>query len=129
MPLEFIFLPITLLFDFSIKFGCLCVNFVVMFLCFLQYHVDTKSAVAMFDLIKKKLGFSMAYPHFLSILFHFLQLPCKLYNHPFLVIVNFNFRQEHLCQICPFCFQEIFYIHCDIYQIEGSSVRHYQICL
>ncbi|KAK2166761.1 hypothetical protein NP493_1306g00020 [Ridgeia piscesae] len=42
---------------------------------FETYHVDTKSAVAMFDLIKKKLGFSMAYPHFLSILFHFLQLP------------------------------------------------------
>ena len=42
--------------------------------------MDTKSATAMFDLIKKKLGFSMAYPHFLSMLFHFLQLPCKSHN-------------------------------------------------
>ncbi|ELT93552.1 hypothetical protein CAPTEDRAFT_175180 [Capitella teleta] len=39
-------------------------------------HVDTRSATAMFDLLRKKLSHSVAYQHVLSVLFHFLQLPC-----------------------------------------------------
>lgn len=41
----------------------------------LQTHVDTKSAGQMFDLIKKKLSHTDAYPHLLSILQHCLQMP------------------------------------------------------
>ncbi|XP_064420822.1 disheveled-associated activator of morphogenesis 1 isoform X2 [Latimeria chalumnae] len=40
-------------------------------------HVDTKSATQMFDLIRKKLTHTEAYPHFMSILHHCLQMPCK----------------------------------------------------
>uniref|UniRef100_A0AAR2L7P4 Disheveled-associated activator of morphogenesis 2 n=1 Tax=Pygocentrus nattereri TaxID=42514 RepID=A0AAR2L7P4_PYGNA len=40
-------------------------------------HVDTKSASQMFELIKKKLSHTDAYPHLLSILQHCLQMPYK----------------------------------------------------
>ncbi|XP_047677119.1 disheveled-associated activator of morphogenesis 2 isoform X4 [Tachysurus fulvidraco] len=40
-------------------------------------HVDTKSAGQMFELIKKKLSHTEAYPHLLSILHHCLQMPYK----------------------------------------------------
>uniref|UniRef100_A0AAY4AH27 Dishevelled associated activator of morphogenesis 2 n=1 Tax=Denticeps clupeoides TaxID=299321 RepID=A0AAY4AH27_9TELE len=40
-------------------------------------HVDTKSAGQMFELIKKKLSHTDAYPHLLSILQHCLQMPYK----------------------------------------------------
>jgi len=39
----------------------------------------------MFELLKKKIGHSVAYPHFLSILFHFLQLPRE-----FVVWISFS---------------------------------------
>uniref|UniRef100_A0AAG5CZK0 FH2 domain-containing protein n=1 Tax=Anopheles atroparvus TaxID=41427 RepID=A0AAG5CZK0_ANOAO len=38
-------------------------------------HVDTKSASAMFDLLRRKLSHSPAYPHLLSLLQHMLLLP------------------------------------------------------
>ncbi|XP_049531619.1 disheveled-associated activator of morphogenesis 1 isoform X2 [Anopheles darlingi] len=38
-------------------------------------HVDTKSATAMFDLLRRKLSHSPAYPHLLSLLQHLLLLP------------------------------------------------------
>uniref|UniRef100_A0A8C5CKV9 Dishevelled associated activator of morphosis 2 n=1 Tax=Gadus morhua TaxID=8049 RepID=A0A8C5CKV9_GADMO len=40
-------------------------------------HVDTKSAGAMFELIKKKLNHTEAYPYLISILQHCLQMPYK----------------------------------------------------
>uniref|UniRef100_A0A8C9TMZ9 Dishevelled associated activator of morphosis 1 n=1 Tax=Scleropages formosus TaxID=113540 RepID=A0A8C9TMZ9_SCLFO len=40
-------------------------------------HVDTKSATQMFDVIKKKMSHTDAYPHFLSILQHCLLMPHK----------------------------------------------------
>lgn len=40
-------------------------------------HVDTKSAGAMFEVIKKKLSHSDSYPYLLSILQHCLQMPYK----------------------------------------------------
>uniref|UniRef100_A0A4W5MER1 Dishevelled associated activator of morphosis 2 n=1 Tax=Hucho hucho TaxID=62062 RepID=A0A4W5MER1_9TELE len=40
-------------------------------------HVDTKSAGQMFELIKKKLNHTDAYPYLLSILQHCLQMPYK----------------------------------------------------
>ncbi|KAK9533260.1 hypothetical protein VZT92_008389 [Zoarces viviparus] len=40
-------------------------------------HVDTKSAGAMFELIKKKLSHTDAYPNLISILQHCLQMPFK----------------------------------------------------
>ena len=45
--------------------------------CLFQTHIDSKSASSMFEVLKKKLGFSVAYPHFLSVLFHLLEMPCK----------------------------------------------------
>lgn len=40
-------------------------------------HVDTKSATSMFELLRRKLSHTAAYPHLLSMLEHFLLLPCK----------------------------------------------------
>ncbi|XP_075388046.1 disheveled-associated activator of morphogenesis 1 [Tenrec ecaudatus] len=40
-------------------------------------HIDTKSATQMFELTRKRLTHSEAYPHFLSILHHCLQMPYK----------------------------------------------------
>ncbi|NXE48618.1 DAAM2 protein, partial [Casuarius casuarius] len=40
-------------------------------------HIDTKSATQMFELIKKRLKHTDAYPYLLSILQHCLQMPCK----------------------------------------------------
>ncbi len=51
----------------------------VVFCCF-QNHIDSKSASAMFELLKKKLNFTSAYQHFTSILFHFLHMPSE-YTH------------------------------------------------
>jgi dishevelled associated activator of morphogenesis len=45
---------------------------------FEQEHVDTKSATAMFDLLRRKLSHTAAYPHLLSLLHHCLILPCKI---------------------------------------------------
>uniref|UniRef100_A0A8C4NGJ5 Dishevelled associated activator of morphogenesis 2 n=2 Tax=Eptatretus burgeri TaxID=7764 RepID=A0A8C4NGJ5_EPTBU len=40
-------------------------------------HVDTKSATQMFDVIKRKLNYTEAYPHLMSILQHCLHMPYK----------------------------------------------------
>ncbi|XP_072031221.1 disheveled-associated activator of morphogenesis 1-like isoform X2 [Amphiura filiformis] len=40
-------------------------------------HVDVRSANSMFDVIKKKIAHTQAYPNFLSLLQHFLLLPNK----------------------------------------------------
>lgn len=42
---------------------------------FEKEHVDTKSATAMFDLLRRKLSHTAAYPHLLSLLEHCLLLP------------------------------------------------------
>lgn len=42
-----------------------------------KQHVDTKSAGAMFELLRRKLSHTAAYPHMLSMLQHLLLLPCK----------------------------------------------------
>ncbi|XP_065343760.1 disheveled-associated activator of morphogenesis 1 [Cloeon dipterum] len=42
---------------------------------FEQEHIDTKSATAMFDLLRRKLSHTAAYPHLLSLLHHCLILP------------------------------------------------------
>lgn len=44
---------------------------------FPQVHIETKSASQMFELIKKKLNHTEAYPHLLSALQHCLMLPRK----------------------------------------------------
>lgn len=49
---------------------------------FEQEHVDTKSATAMFDLIRRKLSHTAAYPHLLSLLEHSLLLPLDYGSHP-----------------------------------------------
>lgn len=38
-------------------------------------HIDTKSASGMLEILKKKLSHTPAYPHFLSLLYHCIQLP------------------------------------------------------
>ncbi|XP_059086529.1 disheveled-associated activator of morphogenesis 1-A-like isoform X3 [Tigriopus californicus] len=40
-----------------------------------QVHVDTKSASAMFEILRKKLNHTSAFPHFLSMLQHCILLP------------------------------------------------------
>ncbi|KAM6954265.1 disheveled-associated activator of morphogenesis 1b isoform 2-T2 [Aplochiton taeniatus] len=40
-------------------------------------HVDTKSATQVFDLIRKKMNHTDAYPHFISVLHHCLLMPHK----------------------------------------------------
>ncbi|GLH09544.1 Disheveled-associated activator of morphogenesis 2, partial [Gryllus bimaculatus] len=45
-------------------------------------HVDTKSATAMFDLLRRKLSHTSAYPHLLSLLQHCLLLPLDYGSHP-----------------------------------------------
>lgn len=40
-------------------------------------HIDTKSATQVFELVKKKISHTDAYPHFMSILHHWLQMPYK----------------------------------------------------
>lgn len=45
-------------------------------------HVDTKSASAMFELLRRKLSHSPAYPHMLSLFQHMLLLPCKFKYFP-----------------------------------------------
>ncbi|XP_064195538.1 disheveled-associated activator of morphogenesis 1-like isoform X2 [Anguilla rostrata] len=40
-------------------------------------HIDTKSASQVFDLIRKKMNHTDAYPHFISILHHCLLMPYK----------------------------------------------------
>lgn len=49
---------------------------------FEQEHVDTKSATAMFDLIRRKLSHTAAYPHLLSLLEHCLLLHIDYGTHP-----------------------------------------------
>ncbi|EEB13246.1 Disheveled-associated activator of morphogenesis, putative [Pediculus humanus corporis] len=47
---------------------------------FEQEHVDTKSATNMFDLLRKKLSHTSAYPHLLALLQHCLLLPLNYGN-------------------------------------------------
>lgn len=47
---------------------------------FQNEHVDSKSATAMFDLLRRKLSYSPAYGHFLSLLQHMLLLPREYMN-------------------------------------------------
>ncbi|KAJ8986080.1 hypothetical protein NQ317_003374, partial [Molorchus minor] len=49
---------------------------------FEKEHVDTKSATAMFELIRRKLSHTAAYPHLLSLLEHCLLLPLDYGSHP-----------------------------------------------
>ncbi|XP_049874997.1 disheveled-associated activator of morphogenesis 1 isoform X2 [Pectinophora gossypiella] len=42
-----------------------------------KQHVDTKSASAMFELLRRKLSHTAAYPHLLSLLGHLLMLPLE----------------------------------------------------
>ncbi|XP_066532127.1 disheveled-associated activator of morphogenesis 1b isoform X2 [Hoplias malabaricus] len=44
---------------------------------FESVHIDTKSASQMFDLIRKKMTHTDAYPHFISVLHHCLLMPHK----------------------------------------------------
>lgn len=45
-----------------------------------KQHVDTKSATAMFDIIRRKLSHTAAYPHLLSLLEHCILMPCKSFE-------------------------------------------------
>lgn len=47
-----------------------------------KVHIDTKSASAMFDVLKQKLSLTPAYPHFMSMLEHSLLLPLDLGSCP-----------------------------------------------
>uniref|UniRef100_A0A1B6C417 FH2 domain-containing protein n=1 Tax=Clastoptera arizonana TaxID=38151 RepID=A0A1B6C417_9HEMI len=45
-------------------------------------NVDTKSATAMFDIVRRKLSHTAAYPHLLSLLQHFILLPLDYGSQP-----------------------------------------------
>lgn len=45
------------------------------FTYFFQMHIDTKSATQVFELVRKKLAHTDAYPHFMSVLHHCLLMP------------------------------------------------------
>ncbi|XP_018324678.1 disheveled-associated activator of morphogenesis 1 isoform X2 [Agrilus planipennis] len=49
---------------------------------FEQDHVDTKSASSMFEVIRKRLSHSAAYPHLLSVLKHCLLIPLDYGSYP-----------------------------------------------
>ncbi|XP_049795298.1 disheveled-associated activator of morphogenesis 1 [Schistocerca nitens] len=49
---------------------------------FEKEHIDTKSATAMFDLLRRKLSHTAAYPHLLSLLHHCILLPLDYGSHP-----------------------------------------------
>lgn len=49
---------------------------------FEKEHVDTKSATSMFDLLRRKLSHTAAYPHLLSLLQHCILLPLDYGAHP-----------------------------------------------
>ncbi|XP_001947056.2 disheveled-associated activator of morphogenesis 1 isoform X1 [Acyrthosiphon pisum] len=49
---------------------------------FEQEQVDTQSATSMFELLRRKLSHSPAYPHFLSLFQHFLLLPLEYGSLP-----------------------------------------------
>lgn len=49
---------------------------------FEKEHVDTKSASSMFDLLRRKLSHTPAYPHLLSLLKHCLLMPLDYGTHP-----------------------------------------------
>ena len=69
-----------------------------------QVHVDTKSAGAMFECLRKKLNHTAAFPHFLSMLQHCLLLPRKFENcvqklHGKIHVFNFSsIKQLHSAQ-------------------------------
>lgn len=44
---------------------------------FSNESVDAESSIEMFDLLRRKLSYSAAYPHFMSLMQHMLLLPCK----------------------------------------------------
>ena len=45
-------------------------------------HIDTKSTTAMFEVLRRKLSHTAAYPHFLSLLKHCLLIPLDYGSHP-----------------------------------------------
>uniref|UniRef100_A0A8C1XHT2 Dishevelled associated activator of morphogenesis 1a n=1 Tax=Cyprinus carpio TaxID=7962 RepID=A0A8C1XHT2_CYPCA len=45
---------------------------------FENVHIDTKSATQVFDLIRKRINHTDAFPHFMSVLQHCLHMPCDL---------------------------------------------------
>ncbi|KAL1455142.1 hypothetical protein WDU94_009258 [Cyamophila willieti] len=45
-------------------------------------HIETKSATSMFNILRRKLGHTAAYPHFLSLLHHLILLPLEFGCHP-----------------------------------------------
>ncbi|XP_023719898.1 disheveled-associated activator of morphogenesis 1 [Cryptotermes secundus] len=49
---------------------------------FEKEHVDTKSASSMFELLRRKLSHTAAYPHLLSLLQHCILLPLDYGSHP-----------------------------------------------
>lgn len=63
-----------------------------------KQNVDTKSAAAMFELLRRKLSHTAAYPHLLSMLQHLLLLPCKYYYNKccVFVIINTFFKGEQI---------------------------------
>lgn len=49
---------------------------------FEKEHIDTKSASSMFEVLRRKLSHTAAYPHLLSLLHHLILLPLDYGSHP-----------------------------------------------
>lgn len=82
-----------------------------------QVHIETKSASQMFELIKKNLTHTEAYPHLLSALQHCLMMPCKT--------VIIYCMQIHMTQKNDPCLQQLFLFadHSVCLQINRTGPR------
>ncbi len=72
-----------------------------------QVHIETKSASQMFELIKRNLNHTEAYPHLLSTLLHCLMMPCKTVCLSACLQCTFTFlnchKMIHDCSIFSYC--------------------------
>lgn len=65
---------------------------------FEKEHVDTKSATAMFDLLRRKLSHTAAYPHLLSLLEHCILLPRAYTFLEVLIMMVKSFMSNIFCR-------------------------------
>ena len=71
--------------------------------------MDSKSASNMFEVLRKKLTLTAAYPHFLSLLYHFTLLPCESVYSLFVCFIHGLFTPASTPKGVDFCMHSRFY--------------------